>query len=69
MADCLFCDMIAGKVPATKVYEDEKLIAIEDINPQAPTHLLLIPRKAHLNPSGRKAGGRGAPRLPPPQGD
>ena len=45
MADCLFCDMIAGKVPATKVYEDEKLIAIEDINPQAPTHLLLIPKK------------------------
>ncbi len=45
MADCLFCDMIAGKVPATKVYEDEKLIAIEDINPQAPTHVLLIPKK------------------------
>ena len=45
MAECLFCNIIAGKVPSTKVYEDEKLIAIEDINPQAPTHVLLIPKK------------------------
>jgi histidine triad (HIT) family protein len=45
MADCLFCDITAGKTPSKKVYEDEALVAIEDINPQAPVHLLIIPRK------------------------
>ena len=45
MADCLFCDIAAGKMAAKKVYEDEALLALEDINPQAPVHLLIIPRK------------------------
>lgn len=45
MSDCLFCKIINGDIPATKVFEDDLLIAIEDINPQAPTHLLLIPKK------------------------
>lgn len=42
---CLFCRIIDGEIPAKIVYQDEKLIAIEDINPVAPMHLLLIPRK------------------------
>ena len=45
MSDCLFCKIINGDIPATKVFEDELMIAIEDINPQAPTHLLIIPKK------------------------
>ena len=43
--NCLFCKIIAGKVSATKVYEDDKVFAFEDINPQAPTHVLLVPRR------------------------
>lgn len=46
-SDCLFCRIVAGEVPATKEFEDELIIAIRDINPQAPTHLLLLPR-AHV---------------------
>jgi len=45
--DCLFCKIIAGEIPSTKVYEDECVYAFRDINPQAPTHILVIP-KAHL---------------------
>ena len=45
--DCLFCNIIAGDVPADKVYEDEHLLAFRDINPAAPTHILVIPKK-HL---------------------
>ena len=45
--DCLFCKIIAGDIPSTKVYEDELVYAFRDINPQAPTHVLVIP-KAHL---------------------
>jgi len=45
MTDCLFCKILAGKIPAKKVYEDEHTFAFEDINPQAPTHVLVIPKK------------------------
>ena len=45
--DCLFCAIIKGDIPSTKVYEDELCYAFRDINPQAPTHVLVIP-KAHL---------------------
>jgi len=45
MTDCLFCKIVAGRVPSKKVYEDEKAYAFEDINPQAPTHVLVIPKK------------------------
>ena len=45
MPDCLFCKIIAREIPASIVYEDERLIAIKDINPQAPTHLLLVPKR------------------------
>ena len=41
--DCLFCKIIAGQIPATVVYRDERVVAIRDINPAAPTHVLLMP--------------------------
>lgn len=44
-SDCLFCKIVSKEIPAKVVYEDDKLIAIEDINPAAPTHLLLITRE------------------------
>ncbi len=44
-ANCLFCRIIRGDIPAKKVYEDDHVFAFEDINPQAPTHVLVIPRK------------------------
>lgn len=47
MSDCLFCKIIAGEIPSTKVYEDETVFAFRDINPQAPTHVLVVP-KAHI---------------------
>ena len=43
--DCLFCKIIAGQIPSKKVYEDERAYAFEDINPQAPTHVLIIPKR------------------------
>jgi histidine triad (HIT) family protein len=42
---CLFCGIVEGKIPSRKAYEDERLVAFHDVNPQAPTHLLLVPRK------------------------
>lgn len=45
MSDCLFCGLIRGEVKGKIVHRDEKVIAIQDINPQAPVHLLIMPRK------------------------
>jgi histidine triad (HIT) family protein len=45
MPDCLFCNVIAGKAPAKKIFEDDKVYVLEDIRPQAPTHVLVIPKK------------------------
>ena len=45
MADCVFCKIVAGELPADIRYQDKELIAFPDINPLAPTHLLIIPRK------------------------
>ncbi len=45
--DCLFCAIIDGEIPSTKVYEDELCLAFRDINPLAPTHILILP-KAHI---------------------
>lgn len=45
---CLFCRIAAGEIPAKKVYEDSDLVAFEDINPQAPLHVLIVPR-AHIS--------------------
>ena len=47
MTDCLFCKIIAGEIPSTKVYEDNTVYAFRDINPMAPTHILIVP-KAHI---------------------
>ena len=45
MSDCLFCKIIAGDIPSKKVYEDESVYAFYDIDPQAPTHFLVIPKE------------------------
>ena len=45
MADCLFCKIIERKIPSSIVYEDERVFAFNDINPQAPTHVLVIPKR------------------------
>ena len=47
MENCLFCKIIAGDIPSTTVYEDETVLAFRDIAPQAPTHILVIP-KTHI---------------------
>ena len=55
MSSCLFCRIVAGEIPATKVYEDLEMVAFNDINPQAPMHVLIVPRLhiATLNELGR----------------
>ncbi len=45
MEDCIFCKIINGQIPSNKVYEDEDLLAFEDVNPVAPTHVVIIPKK------------------------
>ncbi|MEO8509752.1 MAG: histidine triad nucleotide-binding protein [Chloroflexota bacterium] len=45
MSDCLFCRIVAGEIPSDRVLEDDEIIAFRDINPQAPTHVLVIPRR------------------------
>jgi len=47
--NCLFCKIIAGEIPSDKVYEDDRVYAFRDINPQAPTHVLIVPRKHMAN--------------------
>jgi histidine triad (HIT) family protein len=54
MSDCIFCRIAAKEIPADLVYEDDEVVAFRDINPQAPVHLLIIPRR-HL--SGLAAAG------------
>src|SRR5262245_18302590 len=51
MADCLFCKIIARQIPAAIVYEDDRVLAFKDINPQGPTHVLVVPKQhiASLN--------------------
>ena len=45
MSDCLFCRLVAGDIPAKIVFKDEHLVAFQDINPQAPMHVLIVPRR------------------------
>jgi histidine triad (HIT) family protein len=54
MSDCLFCKIVKGEIPAKIVHQDDDVIAFDDINPQAPVHVLVIPRKhiATLNDLG-----------------
>lgn len=49
MDSCLFCKIIAGEIPSAKVYEDDKVYAFRDINPQAPVHVLVVPKKHFKN--------------------
>ena len=61
--DCIFCQIAAGKIPAEITYRDEELIAFQDTNPQAPTHLLIIPKRhipslAQLSPTDLPLIGR-----------
>jgi len=51
MPECLFCRIMDGEIPASIVYEDDRIVAFNDINPQAPTHVLVVPRRhiASLN--------------------
>ena len=48
MSNCLFCKIIAGEIPSTKVYEDDQVYAFRDINPMAPVHVLIVP-KTHID--------------------
>ncbi len=56
---CLFCRIVAGEIPAKKVYEDDQVVAFEDISPQAPMHVLVVPRRhvATLNDLGEDDDG------------
>ena len=45
MTDCIFCKIVAGEIPSKKIYEDEKIIVINDVNPGAPVHVLIIPKE------------------------
>ena len=61
--DCIFCQIVAGKVPSEILYQNEEVIAFRDINPQSPTHLVIIPKKhipflAHLSEAESSLIGR-----------
>ena len=43
--DCIFCKIVEGSIPSNKVYEDEKILAFKDVNPQAPVHILVVPKE------------------------
>ena len=59
MSDCLFCKIISGEIPSSKVYEDDVCLAFNDIAPQAPTHFLVIP-KTHIGSVAEVNGGNSA---------
>ena len=56
MADCLFCRIVAGEIPATIVYQNDQVVAFKDITPQAPTHVLVIPRVHYPDAASLAAG-------------
>ena len=47
--DCLFCKIVAGEIPSTKGYEDDRVLAFEDVNPQMPVHTLIVPKNHYDN--------------------
>ena len=47
--DCLFCKIVAGEIPSAKVYEDDRVLAFEDVNPQMPVHTLIVPKNHYDN--------------------
>ena len=70
MADCLFCKIVAGEIPATVVRESTRTISFRDVNPQAPTHVLVIPRDhyATVGELARRASSGGTvDRISPPE--
>ena len=56
--DCIFCKIVAGEIPSTKVYEDDSILAFRDINPEAPVHVLVIP-KTHIGSADEITGETG----------
>lgn len=56
MNDCIFCKIAAGEIPATRVHEDDVCVAFNDLSPQAPTHILIIPR-SHVDSLDKAAPG------------
>ena len=63
MSDCIFCKIVRGEIPAKKVYEDEDMLAFHDIQPQAPVHFMIIPKKhvdslAAVGPADERVLGR-----------
>ena len=56
MSDCLFCKIVNGQIPASIVYQDDRLVAFKDINPQAPMHVLVVPRR-HIDSLNALAAG------------
>lgn len=56
MPDCIFCKIIAGEIPCNKVYEDEHVVAFHDIQPQAPVHVLFVPKKHMVSLQAMEAG-------------
>ena len=56
MSDCLFCKIVAGELPASRVYEDDLVVAFEDINPQAPVHVVIVPRQHFATLNDLEAG-------------
>lgn len=59
MAECLFCAIVAGEIPATTVLETDRILAFRDINPQAPTHVLVIPKEHYPDVSALAAADGG----------
>lgn len=59
MSDCLFCAIAAGQVPATQVLESDRTLAFRDVNPQAPTHVLVIPKEHHPDLAALATAGGG----------
>lgn len=59
VSDCLFCGIAAGDIPATKVLESERTVAFRDINPQAPVHVLVIPKQHHQDVAALARAGDG----------
>jgi diadenosine tetraphosphate (Ap4A) HIT family hydrolase len=48
-SECIFCKIVAGQIPSKRVFENERIYAFEDINPQAPTHILMVPKKHYVD--------------------
>lgn len=59
MEDCIFCKIVSGEIPAKKLYEDDKVIAFEDLTPKAPVHILIIPKKHLATSLEAKEGDKG----------